>query len=159
MLFQLVNGLVIQATPVLWRDRPPFLHDLQNAPCKFSSNSNQGNVSSHFLLHFLTPYPDLESDLKVKLEQYFLGGLGCASISDSLTSPESLELETMENLDALLKYEWISIFMFHFSVLQYIPLNMMMCLVLFSSINKSHGQHSTQHFTFLSPVFQLLVPH
>ena len=46
--FQLVNGLVIQAPPVLWRDLPPFLHNLQNASCKFSSNSNQGKVSSYF---------------------------------------------------------------------------------------------------------------
>ena len=35
-------------------------------------------------------------------------GLGCISISDSLLSSESLELETTEDLNALLKYEQIS---------------------------------------------------
>ena len=89
-------------------------------PGKFSSNSNQGKVSSHFLLYLLIPDPDLEGGLEVELEQCFLGGLGCTSISDSLPSSESLELETTEDLDVILKYERISIFMFCFSVLQFI---------------------------------------
>ena len=89
-----------------------FLHNFQNALCKFSSNSNQGKVSSHFLLYLLILDPALEGGLEVELEQCFLGGLGCTSIS--------LELETSEDLDALLKYERISIFIFCFSVLQFI---------------------------------------
>ena len=56
------------------------------------------------------PDPDLEGGLEVELEQCFSGGLGCTSISDSLSSSESLELETTEDLDALLKYERISFF-------------------------------------------------
>ena len=40
----------------------------------------------------------------------------------------------------------------------YIPLNMTMCLLLFPSINRSHGQFSTHQFTFLQPLC-LLVPH
>ena len=51
--FQLVNGLVIQAPPVLWRDLPPFLHNLQNASCKFSSNSKPGK--SFFPLFVVSP--------------------------------------------------------------------------------------------------------
>ena len=78
------------------------------------------------MLYHLIPDPDLEGGLEVELEQCFLGGLGCTSISDSLPSSGSLELETTEDLDALLKYEGISIFMFYFSVLLFIPLNMMM---------------------------------
>ena len=66
----------------------------------------------------------MDGDLEVELKQCYLEGLSCASISDSLPSSESLELETTEDLDALLKYEQISIFMFCFSVLQF--LNMMM---------------------------------
>ena len=67
--------------------------------------TKQGKVSSHFLLYLLIPDPDLEGGLEVKLEQCFLGGLGCTLISDSLPSSESLELETTEDLDALMKYE------------------------------------------------------
>ena len=73
-----MNGLLIQAP---------------NALCKFSSNSNQGKVSSHFLLHLLIPDPDLEGGLEVELEQCHLGGLGSPSIFDSLPSSESLEIE------------------------------------------------------------------
>ena len=113
-----------------------------------------------FLLYLLIPDPDLEGGLEVELEQCFLGGLGCISISESLPSSESLELETTEDLDALLKYEQISIFMFCFSVLQFIYHSIWWCkcLVLFPSINRSHGQHSTHPFTFLQPLCQLLVP-
>ena len=64
-------------------------------------NFHQTKVSSHFLLYLLIPDPDLEGGLEVELEQCFLGGLGCTSISDSLSSPESLALETTEDLDAL----------------------------------------------------------
>ena len=46
---------------------PSFLHNLQNAHCKFSSNSKQGKVSSHFLLCLLIPDPDLEGGLEVEL--------------------------------------------------------------------------------------------
>ena len=77
-------------------------------------------------MYLLIPDPDLEGGLEVELEQCFLGGLDSTSISDSSPSSESLELETTEDLDALLKYEGISIFMLCFSALQYIPLNMMM---------------------------------
>ena len=117
-----------------------LLHNLQNASCKFSSNSNQGKVFSHFLLYL--PIPDLDG-LEVEVEQCFLGGLGCTSISDSLPSSESLELETTEDLDALLKYEGVSIFMFCFFMLQFIYHSIWWCncLVLFPSINISHGQH------------------
>ena len=90
------------------------MHHLQNASCKFSSNTNQGKVSSHFLSYLLIPDPDLEGGLEVELEQCFLGGLGQTSISDSLPYSESLELETTEDLDALLKYEQITIFLFFF---------------------------------------------
>ena len=48
--FQLVNGLVIQAPTVLWRDLSPFLHNFQNAACKFSSNSNQGSFFPLFVV-------------------------------------------------------------------------------------------------------------
>ena len=116
----LMNGLIIQAPPVLWRDRPLFLHNFQNASCIYSSNSNRGKVSSHSLLYLLIPDSDLDGSFEVELEQYFLGGLGCTLISDSLPSSESLELETTEDLDVLLKYKWISIFKFCFSVLQFI---------------------------------------
>ena len=84
--------------------------------------SNQGKFSSHFFFMFLLiPDLDLEGGLEVELEQCFLGGLGSTSISDTLLSSESQEQETTEDdLDALLKYEQISIFMFCFSVLQFI---------------------------------------
>ena len=143
-----MNDLVIQASPVLRRDLPPFLHNLQNAPCKFSSNSNQGKVSSHFLLYLLIPDPDLEGGLEVELEQCFLGGLGCTSIIDSLPSSESLELETIEDLDALLKYDRYPLFL---CASIYIPLNMMMCLVLFSSINRYMA--GILHTSYLSTTF------
>ena len=70
--------------------QPFCLYNLPNAPCMFSSNPNPGNVSYHFLLYLLIPDPDLEDGLEVELEQCFLGGLGCTSISDSLPSSESL---------------------------------------------------------------------
>ena len=60
-----------------------------------------------------------------------LGGLGCTSISDSVPSSESLELETTEDLDALLKYERISIFLFCFSVLQFIKMMQVSSIVPF----------------------------
>ena len=118
-----MNDFVIQAPPVLFRDLPPFLHNLQNAPCKFSSNSNQGKVSSHFWLYLLILDPDLEGGLEVELEQCFLGGLRCTSISNSVLS-ESLELETTE--DALLKYLRISIFKLNWfvSALQFMKMKM-----------------------------------
>ena len=94
---------------------PSFLHNLQNAHCNFSSNSNQGKVSSHFLFYLFILDPNLEGSLELELKQCFLG-LGCTSITDTLPSPESLELETTEDLDALLKYKQISIFMFCLSV-------------------------------------------
>ena len=83
---------------------PSFLHNLQNAHCKFSSNSNQGKVSSHFLFYLQILDPDLEGSLEVELKKCFLR-LGCTSISDTLPFSESLELETTEDLDALLKYK------------------------------------------------------
>ena len=48
----------------------------------------------------------MEGGLEVELEHYFLGGLGCTAISDSLPSSESLELETTEDLDAFLMNEY-----------------------------------------------------
>ena len=71
-------------------------------------------------MYLQKPDPDLEGDLEVELQQCFLGGLDCTSISDPLPSSESLDLEATEDLDALLKYEGISIFMFCFSALQFI---------------------------------------
>ena len=122
-----MNGLVIQAPPVLRRDPSPFLHNLQNAPCKFSSNSNQGKVSSHFLLYLLIPDPDLEGGLEIELEQCFLGGLGCTSISVSLSSSESLELETTEDLDATPEIRTnIHSYVLFLCASIYISLNMMM---------------------------------
>ena len=88
-------------------------------PINFHPTLTKKSFFSLFVVS-LIPDPDLEGGLKVELEQCFLGGLGCTSISDSLPSSESLELETTEDLDALLKYERISIFMFSFSVLQFI---------------------------------------
>ena len=65
--------------------------------------------------------------LEVEVEQYFLEGLGCTSISDSLPSSESLELETTEDLDALLKYEKYQFLYVLFPCASiYIALNMMM---------------------------------
>ena len=62
----------------------------------------------------------MEVGLEIELEQCFLGGLGSTSNSDSLPSSELLELETTEDLGVLQKYKQISIFMFCFSVLQFI---------------------------------------
>ena len=76
------------------------------------------------MLYTLILDPDLEGGLEVELEQCFLGGLGCTSISDSLPSSELVVLETSEDLDAFLKYERISIFMFCFLCASiYIPFN------------------------------------
>ena len=151
--FQLVNGLVIQAPPVLWRDIPPFLHNLQNAPSKFSSNSNQGKVSSHFLLYLLIPDSDLEGGLEVELEQCFLGGLGCIKLSLIII----LRITWAKNhwrLGCTPEIRTDIHFMFCFSVLQFIYHSIWWCkcLVLFPSINRSHGQHSTHQFTFLQPL-------
>ena len=55
-------------------------------------------------LYLLIPDLDLEGGLEVELEQRFLE-LDCTSISDTLPSSESLELETTEDLIELLKYE------------------------------------------------------
>ena len=49
---------------------PSFLHNLQNAHCKFSSNSNQEKVPPHFLLYLLIPNPALEGGLEVELEHW-----------------------------------------------------------------------------------------
>ena len=108
---------------------------------------------SHFLLYPLIPDPDLEGSLEAELEQCFLGGLGCTSISDSLPSSEPLKLETTENLDALLKYPFLhSVSLcFNLYTLQY-----MMCRVLFPFIDHMDIKYQ---ITFLQPLCQLLVQH
>ena len=110
----------------------------EDAHCKYSSNSNQGKVSSHFLLYFLIPDPDLEGGLEVELETCFLGGLGCTSIADSLPSSQLLELYVLKtwmhswNMKEYKFLGFVSRCLIYHSI-------WCMCLVLFPSKNRSHG--------------------
>ena len=95
--FQLVNGLVTQALPVLSTVTPLPLQILQNAPRWSSLHSSQVNCCSDFGLYLhLSDIGDLERCFTdSELVQSFFAGIGCKalSVSDCAGSSwESLEL-------------------------------------------------------------------